>query len=513
MNTKQTKQVWRFAGLLVLVLLMLAFVLYQQTALYLVSIWNQLAIGEYAHGYLVLAISVYLIYTLKNKLSVLTPCPQYRALLIVIAASTLWMVAALVDVEMLQAASFLILILAIVWSVLGNQVIQLLAFPILFIAFAIPIWFPLSPVLQNITADAVFGAIRLLHVPAFRQDNMIILPAGSLSIEEACSGLRYLLAALTLGTLYAYMNYSALRARLIVVIIAASSAILVNILRVFIVVYLGYTTEMQHPLVDDHLTLGWYLFAGLTTILLFVDAWLHKKRLSVQSNSLLMQNGIKTSKHKQSNRHYFIFAVITGLFISIAPVVVYMSNLPSSNIAEISTPQLPHKAGNWIQTLPNNSSWTPVYHGAINQKQTYKKNQNKIELYMGYYPAQKQGKELINDLNSISSKGGWHTVYPRPLLQNIDGQQVLEQALNNGTKNQRLVWYWYNVAGRVTTNKYEAKALQVLGLLTGKSWGFIVAIAVDKNDDIDLTRQVMKDFFLSIKQPMADEIIQTSEYK
>ncbi len=272
MSINQTQRAWRVAGLSVVVLLLLTTVLYWQTLLYLTSLWNEVKIGEYAHGYLVVAISVYLILQNRRTLLSLNPCPDYRALPAVLAASLLWTVAALVDVEMMQSVGLLLLVLAVVWAALGNKVTRALLFPILFIGFAIPIWFPLSPLLQNLTADTVFGIIRMLGVPALRQENVIVLPAGSLSIDEACSGLRYLMAALTLGTLYAYLNYTSFRARLVVVLVSAGAGVLANMLRVFIVVYLGYTTDMQHPLVHDHLMMGWYLFGGLVAVLLFLDA-------------------------------------------------------------------------------------------------------------------------------------------------------------------------------------------------------------------------------------------------
>ena len=53
-----------------------------------------------------------------------------------------------------------------------------------------------------------------MEIPALRIENMIVLPAGKLSIEEACSGLKYFLVAMTLATLYAYLNYETLRSRL-----------------------------------------------------------------------------------------------------------------------------------------------------------------------------------------------------------------------------------------------------------------------------------------------------------
>jgi len=506
MNAEQMKKTWCLAVSSIATLLLLTLALYQQTAFYLIGLWNQLDVGEYAHGYLVLAISGYLIFNSRQRLAALVPCIEYRALFGVVTASMLWMVAALVDVQMLQTVGLLLLILALVWTVLGKQVIRVLAFPVLFTAFAIPIWFPLSPVLQNITADAVFGAIRLLSIPALRQDNMIVLPAGTLSIEETCSGLRYLLAALTLGTLYAYMNYSSLRSRLIVVIISAGAAILANMLRVFIVVYLGYATEMQHPLVGDHLSLGWYLFAGLVVILLFFDARFSKGSSMSESIASDAPHETASTTCKNTPVYYFIFVMSVCLLMSAAPMVVYQVKHHSLNGSAKAVPELPHDTEGWLRTDMANDSWMPVYHGAVDQKLLYKKNNGEVIFYVGYYPAQKQGEELINDLNYINNKDIWHTVYPRPRLQSLYDQQVLEQLLANGAGKQRLVWYWYNVAGTVTTNKYEAKVLQVLGLLTGKSWGFVTAAAIETNNDVDFTRQVLKDFILSIEKPMKNEI-------
>jgi len=275
-NNLHPRDAWRVAGISIAALLLLTFVLYQQTILYLIGMWNQLEEGDYGHAYLVLLISVYLIFYNRQRLVALTPCPEYRAIWAVLTASLLLMVAALVDVEMLQTVGLLLLVLSMIWALLGTRVTQILVFPILYIGFAIPIWFPLSPILQDLTADVVFWAIRLMEIPALRIENMIVLPAGRISIEEACSGLRYFLAALALGTLFAYLNYTAFSARLIVVLVSAGAAVFVNILRVFIVVYLGYTTDMQHSLISDHLMFGWYLFGGAVVILLVIDTHIYK---------------------------------------------------------------------------------------------------------------------------------------------------------------------------------------------------------------------------------------------
>ncbi len=505
MSAKQIKPTWRIAGPSIVMLLALMLIFYQQTVLYLISLWDQIRIGEYAHGYLVLAISVSLVLSNRKTLSALQPCPEYRAAVVVVATSMLWMVSALVNVEALQAVALLLLLLSLVWAVLGNRVTWVLAFPILFIGFAIPVWFPVSPILQNLTADVVFWLVRILGIPALRVQDMIVLPAGTLSIEEACSGLRYLLAALTLGTLYAYMNYSSFRARLTVVLIAAGSAVLANIVRVFIVVYLGYSTEMRSPLVKHHLMLGWYLFGGLVVLLLLLDTYLYRtrslveqKKSSAQAEPEIIALAVaEPAVCKTGLPYYFILIIGLGLVLSIAPIVVYWTSHQSP--ASSAVPVLPAGVNGWSKTVAGNNGWMPVYHGAVNQKQAYQKNHRKVVLYVGYYPRQKQGVELINDLNHINNHTVWSVFYPRAHLQSMGNRPVLEQLLKRGVNNQRLVWYWYNVAGYITTNKYEAKMLQVLGLLTGKTWAYVTAVSTPVDGNIDSSRQVLKDFILSIK--------------
>ncbi|MDX2505273.1 MAG: EpsI family protein [Gammaproteobacteria bacterium] len=497
-------ETWRIAGVAIAALLLLTLILYQPTISYLMGLWNQMQTGNYAHGYLVLLISVYLIFYNRRKLVALTPCPEYRAILAVLSASMLWLVAALVDIEMLQTVGLLLLLLSMVWLLLGMQAFRVLAFPVLYISFAIPVWFPLSPVLQELTADAVFWVIRGLEIPALRIENMIVLPAGKLSIEEACGGLNYFLAAMTLSTLYAYLNYETLSSRLVVVLVSAFAAVLVNILRVFIVVYLGYTTDMQHPLIADHLSLGWYLFAGLVVVLLLMDAQLQKLRQHQLRRHQLQPH--RSNGHQQlakttqtlcnkGKSQFVVIVLLAALPVSAGPVAVYWLDNQTQRGSYLTQPALMSIAGEWSAMDADEDDWTPQYRGAITHKITFNnKIGQQIHFYMGLYPTQKQGEELINDLNRISDDKIWYSGYQRETLYNIGGRQVLEQLLEKKDGSQRLVWYWYHVAGQNTVNKYQAKALQVLGLMKGMRQAFVVAIAAKLDGDPEYTREILAQF-------------------
>ena len=116
---------------------------------------------------------------------------------------------------------------------------------------------------------------------------------------------------------------------------------------------------------------------------------------------------------------------------------------------------------------------------------------------MGDYPVQSQGSELISDLNSIADESLWRLQYAhgRPVAQG--GRRVLEQHMVSTTGQQRLVWYWYRVAGVTTSNRYLAKLLQVYGLVLGRPEASLVAVATDIKGDKQDSRQRLKDFIQS----------------
>lgn len=509
MSSTQSRSAWQIAGIAVAVLLLLTLGVYQQTVIYLTGLWNGNESSTYTHGYLVVAISCYLILRNRRSLLLLTPCPEYRALAAVLAASMLWTVASLVDVQMMQTVGLLMLVLAIAWTVLGNRVARALLFPILFLGFAIPIWFPLYPVLQNLTADTVFWAIREIGVPALRQENVIVLPAGTLSIEDSCSGLHYLLAALMLGAFYGYLHYASNRARLVVVLVSAITAVLANLLRVFIVVYLGYTSEMQHPLLHDHVMLGWYLFGGLVAVLLFADSRLHRHIPGAASAGATELNTVASGGCDIGAMRYLSIVVAGAALLSAGPAVVYRLHQQTQMDGASVAFELPVGVSGWTGPMASQNDWMPVYHGAVTRKQDYVKGASRVTVYLGYYPSQRQGGELINDLNRISNRDIWRASHNHPGLRQAGNLQVLEQLLEQNGVSKQLVWYWYRVAGRITTNRYEAKLLQTLGLLSGNSQAFVVAVATNTGKDVERARGILTEYLLAMGSALEEVVAES----
>lgn len=493
---------WRLAGISLTVLLLSVLLMYRGTVRHVVDVWSQWDSG-YSHGYLALAISGYLVYRLRKVLAGQAPCPSFTALAAIAGSSLLWLLAAVAGVLMVQTVALLLVMVSVIWAVCGDRLIRHLLFPVLVIAFALPVWTPLQPLLQDMTADAVNTLARLLGLPVFRQEYMIVLPSGRLAISEACSGLSYLLAALTLGVLYAYLNYRRAWSRLLVVLVAAATAILANIVRVLVVVYLAYRTGMQHPLVDDHFNLGWYLFGSLVVVLLLVDIVLSRYAGGVAVHAPGTAGTVtERCRRAYSTRMLMLFATL--LLAAAGPSLATWLQHRDVTLPD-SVPTLPGGAGGWEVASAQHDDWMPLYHGALSAKQLYLGDGQAVYLYIGYYPQQSQGSELISDLNRIGDGRDWVVLYPRAQAVATAGLDVLEQQLQSAAGTQRLVWYWYRVAGRNTTSRYMAKVLQLLGFVTGKPQAAVFAVAADTGTDLGDARRVLSGFLAEMR-PLLERV-------
>ena len=201
---------------------------------------------------------------------------------------------------------------------------------------------------------------------------------------------------------------------------------------------------------------------------------------------------------------HMVTLVAGVVLLSAGPAAAYWVNhqLPHENTQ--AKFQLPSGVRGWKGPADSDTDWMPEYTGAITRKQAYRKGDERIDLYIGFYLTQKQGEELINDLNRIGDQDIWYSRNPRGRLHQAGDRVVLEQLLERGGGQQRLVWYWYRVAGRYTVNPYQAKAFQVLGLITGNTQSYILAISVNSGADITDARKVLGEFVSSMETPLAE---------
>ena len=257
---------WRVAAGLTLGLLIALVGVFWPTFYSMVEVWNRSE--TFTHGYLIFPISAWLIWRQRAHLSNIVPYSDWRGLILLALAGGAWLLADAGSVKIGAQYALIAMLIAAVWAVLGVQVVRTLFFPLMFLFLAVPVGEFLMQPLMNFTADFTVAALQLTGIPVYREGTFFSVPSGDWSVVEACSGLRYLIASITLGALFAYLTYRSWRRRAIFTLAAFIVPVLANGARAYMIVMIGHLSNMQLAVGIDHYIYGWVFF-GLVMLLLF----------------------------------------------------------------------------------------------------------------------------------------------------------------------------------------------------------------------------------------------------
>ncbi|MBI2830464.1 MAG: exosortase/archaeosortase family protein [Chloroflexi bacterium] len=177
--------------------------LYLPTLRWLGIQWFVPGIRFYAHGPLVLLISIFLV--LRKRQLFAHAETSLRGSLVALLGLGLGIIAVLWNLAplyayALSAFSLVVLILALLLVVCGKEVTRQLLFPVLFLTMAIPLPFTaaIADFLANIVAASSMALAQAAGVTAVRQGVLITVGTQEYLIAAVCSGLNLVLALYTL---------------------------------------------------------------------------------------------------------------------------------------------------------------------------------------------------------------------------------------------------------------------------------------------------------------------------
>jgi exosortase A len=232
------------------VLLAAIFVAYRATWGDMIHLWN--TSDTYAHGWLIAPVSLWCLFQMRDKLALCKIQPAWTALPLLFVTGLGWSLGALADVQLVQQLSVVALVISAALLVFGWECCRTAAFPLGFLLLAVPMGDELTPVLVDMTADFVVFAVQATGIPLYREGNSFVIPSGSWSVVSGCSGIRYLMATITIGVLFSYLNYRSWGRRIGFVGIAILVAILANWLRAWGIVMIAHFSDMKLALGVDH---------------------------------------------------------------------------------------------------------------------------------------------------------------------------------------------------------------------------------------------------------------------
>ncbi|MFO1362604.1 MAG: exosortase A [Burkholderiales bacterium] len=430
------------------------------TAVSIEAIWRRAE--TFAHGYVVVPIVLWLVWRKRDVLARLPVQPCWPALAVVAAAGCAWMLGHLAGVLGLEQFALYFMLVGALVAVLGLPIAREIAFPLAFLAFAVPFGEFLVPVLIDRTADFTIAAIRASGVPVYREGNHFAIPSGRWSVVEACSGIRYLIASMMVGALYAHLTYRTARKRAAFFAVSIVVPIVANWMRAYLIVMLGHLTNNRLAAGVDHIIYGW-IFFGLVMMAMFWIGAYWRDDEAPRAAATLRWAPVTLAPPRLTGPVALALGLALALGIAWRPITAAVD--ARSQVAAAPLPPIAGAAG-WRAVPGPQPAWTPHYLDAQSQRhQWFEKDGRTVGVFVALYSAQAQGRELIVSRNELVTPKDDHWVKVdegrAPLRWGADDVTARTALISGGGAFvDARAWYWVN--GRFTASDAVAKAL--LGL-------------------------------------------------
>jgi exosortase A len=483
------KSRWAIATGLVAACVVALVAAYWPTARDMVETW--MISSTYAHGFLIAPISAWLIWSRREALAPLPVRVDPRALPFFAVTGAFWLLGQLAGVAAIQQFALVASIVLLVWALLGEHVVRALAFPLAFLLLAVPFGDFLLPYLMEVLADVLVHALRATGIPVYREGLDFVTPSGNWSIVEGCAGLRFLMACMTGGLLYAYLRYRSLPRRVLFVVAAVVVPVVANWTRAYLVVVLDTFAGGRYSVTSDHITYGWLFFGAVTLLLLWAGSlW--------REDDAPLAVAAMPSGHVPASRA----GALVGVAVTAAALIVVWPLLASAieGAAGDRTPLLnvsPHP-GTWQAFAGPVTSWSPHFMPpAAEVNHAYADGARRAGLHVGYYMDQRRGSKLVSSLNLlVSGDDEWRIQHSDDIAPVIGKAHVaFKEYRLQGRRERVLVWQTYWVDGLYTANPYWAKVLQIRSqLLRQRDDGAVVLLFMPYDDASKPPVDALRDF-------------------
>jgi len=427
-------------------------------------------IHDYQYGYLIAAVSVGWLVALRHKLNAAVVRPHPVGFTLLVLALLVWSIAFRAS-SILGTQLLLPVVLCLaVYAAFGPHVARLVAGPLAYLYFSVPLWDLLLPTLQALSVFASESMLRVVGIDAVVQQSLVTIPEGTFHIAEGCSGKRYFMVTLAVAALAA--SACGIRgARFVATLaIAAGLALLANWIRIFIVIYAGHVTNMESYLVAvEHRTLGYIIFG-----VLLVTASLVALRLAPKERVRPPPTSVAAPPERRSARGWWY----------VLPVLVAASavTVPRAG-AEGVSPRLgtfPVLTGTWSGPLPSRSLWQPQFAGpADSARAAYTTLGNTVDVYANVFGEQSAGSELIRLSNHPYDYTRWQLASRTSFTDRIASAfgAPLYLTVKDPQDRRWVVAYIYSIGGTRTASELLAQLIYGAKSLTRAVPSGVVAFA------------------------------------
>jgi exosortase A len=233
-----------------------------------VSVW--MLSTAYGHCFFVIPIALYLAWERRAVAAATPVVPMPVAVVLALPMGLVWLAAERLGI--MEGQQFMVLgffELAFL-AVFGWRMAWAMAVPLLYLVFLVPFGEFLTPTLQNFTAKVITFGLDVIGLPYYADALIIEIPEGKFFVAEACAGLRFLIASVAFGVLYACMIYRSPARRAVFIVASIVVPVFANGLRALGIVVLGHVLGSAQAAVVDHIVYGWLFFSVVLLLLILI---------------------------------------------------------------------------------------------------------------------------------------------------------------------------------------------------------------------------------------------------
>jgi EpsI family protein len=351
----------------------------------------------------------------------------------------------------------------------------------------VPFGESLIPPLIDLTADFTVAALSATGIPVLREGTQFTIPSGRWSVVEACSGVRYLIASVSLGFLFAHLNYRSRFRQAVFVLLSAVVPVGANVVRAYGIVMIGHLSGNTLAVGIDHFIYGW-IFFGVVMFLLFWIGSGWREEAGGQSAPATPHRAARVPAKAAA-------ALAAAVLAAASPPLVFDAALAGAPARAVDLSQLRLA---WAHA-DGVTTWRPEFANASAQLHgAYAYGPHRAGLSVLYYRDQRRsGVKLISSTNRLAGPDSrWWQLSQAERDVQAGGRalQLRESVVSDGSR-KLLVWSWYWIAGRTTASDYAGKVYQARALLaTGRDDGAAVLAYAPFDEDPGEARAVLRAF-------------------
>ena len=425
-----------------------------------VAVW--INSDAYNHCFLVLPVAVYLLWERRSAATATQPRPSILLAFLALPIAAGWFAAERLGIMEGRQLMAMGLAQIMFLSLLGWRTWYTLAAPFLYLFFLVPFGDSVVPSLQSLVVRFSTLGLDMFGIPNVSNGVVIEIPEGIFVVHQACSGLRFLIATLAFGTLYACIMYTSLIRRASFIGFSLAAAILGNCVRVLGTIVIAHFIGNAQAVEADHILWGWLFYVIIGTVLVAVG-WVFRQE---QAQPTINDDRAWSDQGSKSRRIAAVAVVLLAFAMIPRAGAAYLEDLGKYNSPTLATelPQIPGCAQSPIDTQSTAEMGRSTSHSYICEG-------NRVIVTVRRYPPRIDVRALFSSIRSATTPPDWDIIFQSGDFEVASGATSSVWRLTDGSTERgylaQATSLWLD--GRPTGLGLPARLHQAINTVKGAS--------------------------------------------